>query len=223
MRRGIAWVVGTALLAGGGCAINFAKRSPWDIQQLAELSDQLEQFKTLARMKAEEADELRKAKELLERRVSSSEVSVGYDERGLVARMLDRVLFDSGKADLRRSAYPVLDNVAQVLQQVPDQPVGVEGHTDNVPITHSGWADNKALSLARANAVVSYLIEKHGIGPGRLTAIGYGEERPLASNDTASGKQKNRRVEIVILPQASGKAYQSEADRESRAATRYKK
>ncbi|MBI2105140.1 MAG: OmpA family protein [Candidatus Omnitrophica bacterium] len=204
-----------ALMAGTGCALTFAKRSPWDIQQLAELSDQLEQFKTLARLKSDEADELRRAKDLLESRLGSN-VSVGYDERGLVTRMLDQVLFDSGKAQLRRGAYPVLDKVAQVLNEVPGQPVGVEGHTDDVPIKYSGWADNKALAFARANAVVSYLVDKHGVDPNRLTPIGYGEERPLVSNDTPEGRQQNRRVEIIILPKASGKSYEAEAERESR-------
>ena len=215
MKRWMAGVVGIALVASAGCAVRFAKRSPWDIQQLAELSDQLEQFKTLARLKSEEADQLRKAKELLEQRLSSSEVSVGYDERGLVTRMLDQVLFDSGKAQLRRSAYPVLDKVAKVLQEVSDQPIGIEGHTDNQPIKHSGWESNKALSVARANAVAEYLIQKQGVDPARLTTIGYGEEHPLASNDTVAGRQKNRRVEIIILPQSSGKAYEEEAERVS--------
>ena len=223
MNRWVAGLVGIAVLSSVGCALTLAKRSPWDIQQLAELSDQLEQFKTLARMKAEEADQLRHAKALLEQRLGSSEVSIGYDERGLVTRMLDQVLFDSGKAQLRRSAYPILDKVAKVLQEVPDQPVGVEGHTDNVPIKHSGWANNEALSLARANAVVDYLVDKQGIDPGRLTAIGYGEERPIASNDTAVDRQKNRRVEIIILPQASGKAYEAEAERVSRQSGGYTK
>ena len=216
-------MLGLAVLVGSGCAINFAKRSPWDIQQLAELSDQLEQFKTLARLKADEADELRHAKELLEQRVGSSDVSIGYDERGLVTRMLDRVLFDSGKAVLRRSAYPVLDRVAQVLQEIPDQPVGVEGHTDNVPIKVSGWADNEALSLARAQAVVDYLVTKRGVDAGRLTAIGYGESRPIASNDTTAGRQKNRRVELIILPQSSGASYKAEARRVLGSETSYKK
>jgi len=216
-------VLGLAVLMGAGCAINLAKRSPWDIQQLAELSDQLEQFKTLARLKAEEADELRRAKELLEQRLSSSEVSIGYDERGLVTRMLDRVLFDSGKATLRRSAYPVLDRVAHVLKEIPDQPIGVEGHTDNVPIKVSGWADNDALSLARAQAVVDYLVSQGGLDVGRLTAIGYGETRPITSNDTADGRQKNRRVEIIILPQSSGASYKAEAKRVSHAETAYEK
>ncbi len=204
MRRTLIGIVSAALLAGTGCAVTFAKRSPWDIQQLAELSDQLEQFKTLAQLKAEEADQLRRAKELLEQRLGSSDVSIGYDERGLVTRMLDKVLFDSGKAELRRSAHGVLDKVAKVLQEVSGQPVRIEGHTDNVPIKYSSWADNKALSVARANAVLHYLVEQQGIDPGRLTAAGHGEEQPIASNDTATGRASNRRVEIIILPQASG-------------------
>lgn len=196
------------VLATTGCAVQFAKRSPWDVQQLAELSDQLEQFKTLARLKSQEADELRRAKALLEQRLSSSDVSVGYDERGLVTRLLDAVLFDSGKAALRRSAYPVLDRVAQVLQDVDGQPIGVEGHTDNVPIKVSGWESNKALSIARAEAVANYLIEK-GIDRNRITVTGHGEDRPLESSDTKESRQKNRRVEIIILPQRSG--YQDDA------------
>ena len=225
MHRGITTVVGLVVLAGtvsAGCALTLAKRSPWDIQQIAELSDQLEQFKTLARLKAEEADELRRAKAMLEQRLGS-EASVGYDERGLVTRLLDQVLFDSGKADLRRSAHPVLDKVAQVLADASDQPIGVEGHTDNVPIKHSGWADNHALSLARANAVADYLSKKHGIDRKRLMTIGYGEEKPIASNDTAAGRQKNRRVEIIILPQSSGSAYGAEAKRREKSATVYSK
>lgn len=223
MRRWAVGMLGIALMAGTGCAVTFAKRSPWDIQQLAELSDQLEQFKTLARLKAEEAEQLRRAKALLEQRLSAAEASVGYDERGLVTRLLDQVLFDSGKAELRRGAYPVLDKVAQVLQEVPGQPVGVEGHTDDQPIKYSGWASNEALSLARANAVVDYLVQKRGVDPDRLTAIGYGDTRPVASNETAAGRQQNRRVEIIILPKASERSYEAEARRQSRDDGRSKK
>lgn len=215
-------VVGLAVMAMTGCAINFAKRSPWDIQQLAELGDQLEQFKTLAKLKAEEADQLRKAKEEMEKRLSSSEASIGYDERGLVARMMDKVLFDSGKASLRRSANSVLDRVAEAIAAVPSQPVGVEGHTDNVPIQKSGWADNTTLSLARANAVVDYLVSR-GIDRGRLTAVGHGESRPIASNKTAKGRQQNRRVEIVVLPQSSEASYKQEAQQAAESGTTYTK
>jgi len=213
MRHGRLAGVGLALVVLSGCAVTFAKRSPWDIQQLAELSDEREQFKTLARMKAAEADELRRAKGLLDSRLSSSEVSIGYDERGLVTRMLDRVLFDSGKATLRRSAHGVLDRVAQVLQEVPDQPVGIEGHTDNQPIKRSGWASNQALSEARAQAVADYLMQQRGLSAARISVIGYGDAHPIASNDANEDRQKNRRVEIVILPQAAGKSYRAHADR----------
>ena len=212
MRRSMVFgVLGTVLVVSG-CAINFSKRSPWDIQQLAELSDQLERFRTLAQLKEEEANQLRHAKGMLDQGLSSSEASVGYDERGLVTRLINSVLFDSGKADLHPSAHPILDKVAKVLNEVPGQPVGVEGHTDNVPIKHSGWADNRALSVARANAVVGYLI-RQGVNSTRLMPVGYGDEKPIASNDNASGRQKNRRVEIVILPQASGASYGAEAAR----------
>ncbi len=206
---------GVLLMMTAGCAINLAKRSPWDIQQLAELSDQLEQFKTLAQLKSEEADRLRHAKDLLGKDLSASEANVGYDERGVVTRMLDSVLFDSGKAQLRSGAHRVLDKVAKVLKETPSQPIAVEGHTDNVPIKHSGWADNKALSLARANAVIDYL-EKRGVPSNRLVATGYGEDKPIASNENAAGRQRNRRVEIVILPQSSGISVGSSEDSSGR-------
>ncbi len=211
----IAYVMSLATLMGAGCAINFAKRSPWDIEQLAELSAQLEQFKTLAQLKAEEAEELRRAKALLEGKLSSSEANIGYDERGLVARLLDQVLFDSGKAELRPGARAVLDKVAQVLKEVPGQPIGIEGHTDNVPIKVSAWESNDALSQARAQAVAAYFTENHGIDASRLTAIGYGESRPIVSNSSESGRQKNRRVEVIILPKSSEQAYHDEAQRVS--------
>ena len=209
-------LLGMAVGVSAGCAINFAKRSPWDIQQIAELSGQLEQFRTLAQLKAEEAEQLRKAKAMLEQQLNSTEAKVGFDERGVVTRMVDEVLFDSGKATLRRSAHHVLGQVAKVLKQFSAQPVGIEGHTDNRPIKYSGWANNNALAEARAKAVADYLVEQHGIDRGRLTIIGYGEEKPIASNDTAAGRQKNRRVEIVILPNTElGKAYEQEAERVS--------
>ena len=216
-------MVGLGALMLSGCAVNFSKRSPWDIQQLAQLSDQLEQFKTLAQLKAEEADQLRQAKSELEQRLNSSEASVGYDERGLVTRMLDSVLFDSGKAQLRSGAFPVLDKVAVVLQQVPNQPIGIEGHTDNQPIRHSKWAGNTALSVARAKAVAEYLVEHHHFNESRLIVSGHGEEQPIASNDAAAGRQKNRRVEIIILPQSSGASYTARAKRGRSNTTTYTK
>ena len=202
--------VGVTLLLSG-CAVRFSQRSPWDVQQIQALSEQLDQFRNLAQLKAEEADQLRAARELLEKRLSSEiaskDVDVGFDERGLVVRVVDRVLFDSGKAKLRREALPVLDKVARVLNEdLPDQPVGIEGYTDNQPIKFSGWKDNGELSLARARSVLGYLVEKRSVDSVRIAPNGHGEGDPIAPNDTVAGRQRNRRVEIVVLPQGRSAA-----------------
>ena len=214
-RYGLVMVGGIALLLSG-CAVKFSKRSPWDIQNIQALSEQLEQFRTLAQLKAEEAEQLRQAKAALEQQLASEiktkDISVGYDERGLVVRVVDRVLFDSGKAVLRPEAYPVLEKVARILNQgLKDQPVGVEGHTDNQPIKHSNWKDNEELSLARARAVVTYLVERKQLDPNRLSATGHGEHQPIASNATAHGRRLNRRVEIVVLPRGTASEQRAQA------------
>ena len=108
-------------------------------------------------------------------------------------------------AKLRKDSYSKLDKVADVLNTtVADLNVGIEGHTDNRPIKKSGWKSNWELSTARALSVLHYLSDKSVAEP-RLAAIGYGEYKPVASNDTKAGRQKNRRVEIVILPKTETK------------------
>lgn len=188
--KGIIAVFLTMALSGCTFVVQKGRRS--DIQKIEELSQQL--------------DELGQARELLERRfveeIRDKQVKLEMMQKGLVITVLGDLLFDSGKAKIRREAYAVLDKVAQVLaEDVPDLEVGVEGHTDNQPITHSGWKSNWELSAARALSVVHYLIDEKGIPPERLSAIGYGEYNPVAYNDTREGRQLNRRVEIVILPE----------------------
>jgi chemotaxis protein MotB len=191
------------LLAGGlaGCGVNFYAGRPSDIKRIKELSAQLE---TLQRQKELEARQLRDAYEELQRRlkqeIADRQVRLGMDERGLVLTFVSEVLFDSGKATLRPEATHTLEKVAEVIRQkVSDRDIGIEGHTDNEPIKHSGWKSNWELSTARATSVLHFL-EARGVDPKRMVASGYGEYRPIASNATAEGRQKNRRVEIVILP-----------------------
>ena len=216
-------VVASALVLAG-CAVKFAQRSPWDIQQIQTLSEQLEQFRTLAQLKGEEAESLRHAKVQLERRLPSSDISVGFDERGLIVRVLDTVLFDSGKAKLRKEAYALLDQVGQVLNtDVAAQPIAVEGHTDNEPIQHSGWKDNWELSLARARSVLTYVVQERHVAPARVSAVGYGEYRPIASNETPEGRRANRRVEIVVLPRGTTVQGPADSREAARGASAYKK
>jgi chemotaxis protein MotB len=121
--------------------------------------------------------------------------------RGLVVRLLtDKVLYDSGSANLNPAATPLLDRIAQLLRTEFDHPIVVEGHTDDQPIASAQYPTNWELSAARATAVVRFFIRDH-IAPGRLAASGYGSMHPLTTNATAAGRSRNRRVEIVLTRQ----------------------
>ncbi len=108
------------------------------------------------------------------------------------------ILFDSGKATLKRATSTELDHIRSVLRdKYPGKQVDVVGHTDTDPIKKSKWKDNWELSAQRALSVLRYLV-KRGIPQEKIQAVGCGESQPVASNSTASGKAKNRRVEIVV-------------------------
>ena len=178
-------------VALSGCTLIFQKGRRTDVEKISQLKSQLTD---LERAKAELEDRLRSE-------IDDNEVQVEMLEKGLVVTFVSEVLFDSGKADLRNDSLAKLDKVASVLQTtVSDLNVGIEGHTDNVPIKYSGWKSNWELSTARALSVLHHLVDKQGVDPERLSATGYGQFRPVVSNDTKEGRQENRRVEIVILP-----------------------
>jgi len=127
-----------------------------------------------------------------------SQASVEIQRRGLVINLLtDKLLFASGSAALSPAGYPLLEQIARLLQLESSQPIAVEGNTDNVPIDTPQYPSNWELSTARASRVVRFLIE-HGVDPARMAAVGYAEQRPIATNATPEGRQRNRRVEIVL-------------------------
>jgi chemotaxis protein MotB len=131
----------------------------------------------------------------------SKQLQTSVARRGLVVRLLtDRVVFDPGQAILKPGAAPVLTGVAHALSIDKTHPIMVEGHTDSVPISGSRFPSNWELSTARASVVVRFMIGV-GIDKFRLGAAGYANLYPVASNSTASGRSKNRRVEIVLLRQ----------------------
>lgn len=126
-----------------------------------------------------------------------SGISLVQEQRGLVIRFADQALFDTGKADIRPEAEPVLRRLAETLRPL-ENPIRVEGHTDNVPINTAQFPSNWELSTARASRVVRFFIEQ-GIPVARLSAAGYADQRPVAPNDTPEGRAKNRRVDVVVL------------------------
>jgi chemotaxis protein MotB len=130
-------------------------------------------------------------------------VELRREERGLVVSIAsDDILFALGSTDLGAVGRSIIQVVSDTLEDFPN-PLLVEGHTDDVPLTRPGYT-NWNLSTDRAVAVLSRMIERHGLSPDQVGAVGYGEYRPLASNDTAQGRYRNRRVDIVILLQRSG-------------------
>jgi chemotaxis protein MotB len=173
-----------------GCTVILQKGRRGDADQINKLKSDIDE---LERARQELEDKLKNE-------INDKEVTVERLQKGLVITFVSEVLFDSGKADLRKDSYEKLDKVASVLTTVvPDLSIGIEGHTDNQPIKHSGWKSNWELSSHRALSVLHYLTDKGIVGE-RLAAIGYGEYRPVDSNDSKESRQKNRRVEIVILP-----------------------
>jgi len=124
-------------------------------------------------------------------------VMVRRNELWVEVELRTDILFASGSAQPAPTAVPVLERLAQVLTPLPNA-IRVEGYTDNVPIRTSVFYSNWELSAARAGSVVRVLAGQ-GIDPARLAVVGYGEQRPAASNDTPEGRNANRRVVVVIL------------------------
>jgi chemotaxis protein MotB len=138
----------------------------------------------------------------------SKSVQASIEPRGLVIRVLtDDLLFASGQASLDVRSHPLLAEISQLLNVDQTHPIDVEGNTDSVPIQGGLYPSNWELSTARASMVVRFLAE-HAVSPARITASGYAEQRPMASNANAAGRTRNRRVEIVMK-----RIYGSESER----------
>jgi chemotaxis protein MotB len=143
------------------------------------------------------AEEIQKAmKDLIDRNL----VTVRQEKLWLEVEIRTDILFRSGQANINAQAVPVLRTLADILKPFPN-PIHVEGHTDNRPIRTAAFPSNWELSAARAATVV-HLFVNQGVDPQRLKIIGLAEEAPIATNDTAEGRDANRRVRIVVLQSA---------------------
>lgn len=171
-----------------------------ELQDMSELKRQ-QQIRTL------EFFQLNEVRQKVEATLIASgrggEATFSMEERGLVIRFADSVLFPSSQAVLTPEARDVLDDVAVVLREIRNH-IRVEGHTDNRAINTPQFPSNWELSTARATNVLRYLLEVYGLSPHKLSAAGYGEYRPVATNETWEGMQQNRRVDIIILRLTAG-------------------
>src|SRR3954452_3624802 len=131
--------------------------------------------------------------------IESGKLKVKIVRGRMVVELSENILFDSGRADLKQEGQAALTEVADVLASIPDRDFQIAGHTDNIPIKSAKFPSNWHLSAARALTVGMFLAA-HGVPPVRLSAAGYADTQPAAPNDTPEGRQQNRRIEIVLMP-----------------------
>lgn len=140
--------------------------------------------------------------EKMKSEISQGQVTISELKGKLTVNMVDSILFDSGKAEVKKGGLEILGKVISILKDVSDKSIRIEGHTDNVPISRAlaqRYPTNWELSAARAINVMRFL-QDQGIDPANLSAVAYGEWKPVATNDTAEGKAKNRKIEIILVP-----------------------
>ncbi len=139
----------------------------------------------------------------LKSEIEAGEVQIKRMKDRLSVNLVEKILFDSGKANVKQSGVKILRKVGSQLAKIQGKRIQIEGHTDNVPIggrLREKFPTNWELSASRALAVVHILQEDSGIEAGLLSSAGYGEFQPTASNETEEGRSQNRRIEIVLLP-----------------------
>jgi chemotaxis protein MotB len=137
-------------------------------------------------------------REALHNEIALRKVALRRTTDGLVVSLREFGFFDSGSAIIKPESLSALDRIASILA-IRTYRLRIEGHTDNIPIRTAQMASNWELSTARATELVRVLIDRHRFDPARLSAAGYAEFHPVASNLTAQGRAQNRRVDIVIL------------------------
>lgn len=143
----------------------------------------------------------------LEGEIAKGEIKVKQIRDRLSVQLVEKILFDSGKADIKPEGKAVLEKVGNVLKSVNDKQIRIEGYTDSMPIgagLRGKYPTNWELSTLRATTVLRFLQEKAGVDGKYLSAVGYGPHRPVAANDTEQGRAENRRIEIVLTPLDAG-------------------
>jgi chemotaxis protein MotB len=165
------------------------------------------QIASLSTEKERELEHLRSTYDTLvtdlKSEIEQGQITITKMADRLSVRMVDKILFSSGEADITAQGIKVLERVGNVLKNTERKIIRVEGHTDNVPISsrleekfHTNWE----LSTGRATNVVRFLQDSVGIAPVRLEAVGMSEFHPVATNRTPAGRSQNRRIEIALLP-----------------------
>ncbi|MDR0303859.1 MAG: flagellar motor protein MotB [Chitinispirillales bacterium] len=143
------------------------------------------------------ADAARKIKEVAAKENMEEAIKVNVTDTGIAIRISDKVSFDVGSDRLKPEFVAILEKMMAIIRETPGREIRVEGHTDNTPINTARFPSNWELSSSRALSVVKYLYQR-GEDPKKLSAVGYGEFRPIFPNDTEAHKRENRRIEVYV-------------------------
>ena len=181
-----------------------------DIETLTQQMDQIAREKEIKNLESEQSQANpaivaieENLAALLGAEMSKDEVRIQNEKERIVIRLPQRKIFNSAHAYIMSSGFKILDKVASALNKMPNTRVQISGHTDNQPVgseLRSKYPTNWELSTARAVSVLRYLVDNLHMDASRISAVGYGSQHPIASNKTPKGREKNRRVEFVILP-----------------------
>lgn len=193
--------VGEGLLVGNGVMqLNqldeFMNTMGKEAEEAPEADDPLEELKNEQMNESEELAEL--IEEMVMEQNIGKEVDVDFTSQYVSLTLNGGILFDSGSAEVKKEAEPLLDKIGLILEKYAKSIVEIEGHTDNVPINTARYKDNNVLSSSRALSVFEYLIAHTTLNPAEVKHTGRGEYVPVADNSTVEGRTKNRRVEIKI-------------------------
>ncbi len=176
--------------------------------EIANLNEELSDLKKLTQKQKDDLSRMgNQASELekqLDEEIKKGDIRLKKFHNRLVINIDDRISFDSGYANLKKEVLPSLKKIREILAQYPEYNIVVEGHTDNIPMRSKRFRDNWELSTERALAVLDYLLQDTTLNPVRFSAAGYGEYRPLVSNETKENRSLNRRVDIVVIPATPG-------------------
>ena len=170
-----------------------------EIDEINEMQEKIEEAKL------EESEKLaERIEEAIEESQMEDMIQLDFTSQYVQLTLKGAILFDSGSAALKEEAMPIIEKVALILERYAESEIEIEGHTDNVPIHTSKYANNNELSSSRALSMFDYLVEHTTLQPMQIKHSGRGEYVPIADNSTPEGRAKNRRIEIKIYNELSG-------------------
>jgi chemotaxis protein MotB len=184
-------------------AVSESRKKVADLEaENTKLKENIAQLQTKSQEVENQSNTYKELLQEMKGEIAQGQITITELKGKLTMDVVDKILFDSGDAMVKKEGLAVLKRVVEILKNMQDKNIRVEGHTDNVRITSKLariYPSNWELSAARAINVTKYL-QQQGIDPAILSATAFGEYQPLADNSTAEGKAKNRRIAIILLP-----------------------